>query len=268
MIPCVDQSREANVRHLLQDLEGQTLPPVDIHVVRGVRPSGRARNHGARKAEGDVLIFLDDDVRLGHSRVVEEMVRCLESAGRVGMVGAAQLLPPGSSWFQRAAARQIPRSTSAVVSVPTDSDMVTTACCAIRRPLFWQLGGFREDIARGVDPEFRYRLRKAGWRTMVAPNAWYYHPMPANLADLCQTYYRNGWQSAQAVRRAPELALENPDGHAAVFRVRRSAGYRAVRHGLRLVQRFVTFRWLGLAAQVSYLVGYVGGRLHPEDGDR
>jgi len=268
VVPSARAEREANVRALLGDLERQTLRPVEVHVVRDVRPSGRARNEGARRARGDVLVFLDDDVRLGHERVLETMVWCLQTVDRAGMVGAAQLLPPGSTWFQRAAARQIPRSTSPVVAVPTDSDMVVTACCAIRRDLFWRLGGFREDIPRGVDPEFRHRLRQAGWRTVVVPNAWFYHPMPASLLDLCRTYYQNGRQTARAVRKAPDLALENPDGHVGQFQARRSAAYRAVRHVVQLARRAATVRWLGLAAQVSYLAGYASDRVRRPEEDR
>ncbi len=267
VIPSASPERHANVQALLQDLAEQTLRPEEVHVVRDVRPSGRARNEGARGARGEVLVFLDDDVRLGHERVLESMVGCLRAVDRAGMVGAAQLLPLESTWFQRAAARQVPRSTSPVVSAPTDSDMVVTACCAVWRDLFWQLGGFHERIPRGVDPEFRHRLRLAGWRTVVAPGAWFYHPMPADLLALCRTYYRNGRESARAVRLAPEAALENPDGHVADFRARRTTFYRGARHVLRLAERVLTFQWIGLAAQVSYLAGYARGRLeHGEAG--
>lgn len=261
VIPSAGPHRERNLEGLLGDLRSQSLPPKDVYVVRGVRPSGRARNQGARRARGDVVVFLDDDVRLGHAGVLEAMVRCLKSVERAGMVGAAQLLPEESNWFQRVAARQIPRSTSPVVSTPTDSDMVVTACCAVWRDLFWELGGFHEGIPRGVDPEFRHRLRGAGWRTVVAPKAWFYHPMPAGLAALCRTFFRNGRETALVVRRFPHLALENPDGHVAEFQPLRSPAYRAARHAVRLVKGAVTLRWVGVTAQLCYLAGYAAGRL-------
>ncbi len=259
VIPSAASDREANLKALLSDLSGQTLPPDEVHVVRGLRPSGRARNEGARRAKGTVLVFLDDDVRLGNPGVLERMVHCLAAVERAGMVGAAQLLPRHSNWFQRMAARQIPRTTSAVVRVPTDSDMVVTACCAVWRDLFWELGGFHEEVPRGVDPEFRHRLRKAGWRTVVAPETWFYHPMPEGLLALCRTFFRNGRESAWAVRRFPELALENPDGHVAEFEPHRSQAYRAARHLLRLVEGVLTLRWIGVAARLSYLAGYASG---------
>lgn len=267
VIPSGFPDREGNLKALLADLQAQTLAPAEVHVVRGVRPSGRARNEGARRARGEVLVFLDDDVRLGHPGVLRAMVVCLASVERAGMVGAAQRLPASANRFQRMAARQIPRSTSPVVRVPTDTDMVVTACCAVRSELFWSLGGFREDIPRGVDPEFRHRLRQAGWRTVVAPHAWFYHPMPDGFGALCRTFFRNGRDTAQVVRRFPGLALENPEGHVAQFRPYRSPAYRLARHAARLLHGAVTLQWIGVAARVSYLVGYAAGSLARGGGE-
>ena len=256
IIPSADGSRAGNVDLLVHDIETQTLRPCEVLVIKGVSPSGLARNGGGRRASGEVLVFLDDDVRLGHERVLEGMIRVLEDE-RIGMVGAAQLLPTDSSSFQRAAGRQIPRSQSAVVDKLTESDMVTTGCCAIRRAVFWELGGFNEHIPRGVDPEMRYRVRRRGLRIVVAPRVWYYHPMPANWHELCRMYFRNGQQSAEAVWRMPEAALENADVHVGQFVVRRSAPYRAGRHIGRFFLRLLMFRWIGIVSQGTYLAGYV-----------
>ena len=256
IIPSADGRRSGNLDFLRREIETQTLLSKEVHVIKGVSPTGLARNTGARKASGDVLIFLDDDVRLGHERVLEGMVALLEDPG-VGMVGAAQLLPPGSSIFQRLSAGQITRSCSAIVSIVTDSDMVTTACCAMRRSLFWGVGGFNEHIPRGVDPEMRHRVRSRGLRIVAAPNAWFYHPMPATLRALCKMSFRNGHQSAEAQWRMPGAALENPDGHVAGFVIRRNRLYRAGRHAGRFVLGVITMRWISVAAQVSYLAGYL-----------
>lgn len=260
IVPSHDGVRDGNLRRLLDDIERQTRRPAEVHVVTGVSPSGRARNAGARRARADVLLFLDDDVRLGHDRTIETMTAMLEDP-RIGMAGASQLLAPDASRFERTASRQIRRSTSVVVEKPTDSDFVTTACCAIRQEVFWRLGGFNEEIPRGVDPEFRARVRAAGLRTTVAPRTWYYHPMPATFGRLCRTFFRNGQLSAEAVHRMPGAALENPDGHVAQFVPRRGAAYRATRHAAWFVAALVTLRWIGLAAQASYAAGYLLHRL-------
>lgn len=255
IIPSWKGRANTNLDLLARDIDEQTLQPLEVHVIEAVAPLGLARNVGARRASGDVLVFLDDDVRLGHERVLEALVGLLEDP-QIGMVGASQLLPPDSSPFQRAAGRQIPRSASPVVRVATDSDMVT-ACFAIRRALLWELGGFNEDMIRGADPEMRFRVRGRGFRLVVAPNAWFYHPMPSSLIALCRLFFRNGRQSLESVRRAPWAALENPDGHAATFVVRRSTPYRVGRHVVRFLTNLLTLRWIGAVAQCSYLAGYL-----------
>jgi len=256
IIPSADGSRAGNVDLLVQDLETQTLRPREVLVIKGISPNGLARNSGARRASGEVLVFLDDDVRLGHETVLEYMVGLLEDE-RTGMVGAAQLLPPDSTQFQRAAGRQIPRSQSPVVDEITDSDMVTTQCCAMRGAAFWKLGGFNENIPRGVDPELRYRIRREGLRIVVAPGAWYFHPMPANLRALCAMSFRNGQYSAEAVWRMPSAALENPEGHVAEFVAYRSWLYRAGRHVGRFFFGLVRLHYIGVVSQSAYLAGYL-----------
>ena len=255
IIPSADGSCAGNVDLLVHDIESQTLRPWEVLVIKCLSPSGLARNVGARRASGEVLVFLDDDVRLGHERVLENMVGLLTDQ-RIGMVGAAQILPVKSSLFQSAAGRQIPRSQSPIVDVVTETDMVTTACCAIRRAVFWELGGFNEYIPRGVDPEMRYRVRREGLQIVVAPHVWFYHPMPANWNELRHMSFRNGQQSAEAVWLMPSAALENPDGHVAQFVARRSVLYRAVRHAGRFFLLLLMLRWIGVLSEGAYLVGY------------
>lgn len=245
---------------LSKDITGQTVAVREVVTVQDVSPSGRARNEGARQTSGDILVFLDDDIRLGHDRVFAEMIRVLHSHTGIGMVGASQLLPPDSSGFQQRAARQLPRMVSPVVSVPTDSDMVTTACCAVRRDLFWEIGGFNEQLPRGVDPEFRHRLRSRGLRTVVAPQIWFYHPMPPTLAHLLRTFFRNGRMSAETYEKAPWAAFENPDGHVSRFVERRSVPFRVARHLGRVVAGIATVQWIGVAARMAYTAGYLWPR--------
>ena len=125
VIPSGDASRNRNLEKLLEDLQARTRPPDEVEVVRGVRPNGHARNVGASHTTAEILVFLDDDVRLGSPEVLSVLANILASQPDVGLVGTAQQLPPGSTVFQRAAPRDIARSQSSIVDVLTDSDMVT-----------------------------------------------------------------------------------------------------------------------------------------------
>ncbi|MBD3184294.1 glycosyltransferase, partial [Candidatus Poribacteria bacterium] len=126
IIPSLDGSRDGNVPKLLDDLSKQTIQPLDIHVVKGVKPNGLARNVGVKEAKGDVLVFLDDDIRLGHEHIIENLIFPLIDDNSMGMTGASIQIPEDSSWFQKATARQTERNEFPVVDKITESDMVLT----------------------------------------------------------------------------------------------------------------------------------------------
>jgi glycosyltransferase involved in cell wall biosynthesis len=256
IIPSGSPEREDSLRGLLQDVRSQTVAPEEIEVVRGVSPNGRARNQGVERTRGEILIFLDDDVRLGSEHVFAKLVEALQVPG-VGLVGTAQLLPPDSTPFQRQCARQISRSKSTVVSSLTDSDMVTTQCCAIRRDVLAQVGGFHARILRGVDPELRHRVRMADYRICVAPGIWHFHPMPKDLRALWRTAWRNGYSSAFAQRNFPETVLFNPEGHVSNFDARPSMRRRLLRRAAELLGSALSGRIYGIVYDVSYALGYV-----------
>jgi GT2 family glycosyltransferase len=257
IIPSGDGSRAANLRELIADLEAQSLPPDEIEVVRGVSPSGHARNIGVGKTSGEVLVFLDDDVRLGTPDILHSFVQYLKADEMLGILGTSQRIPNASTPFQRRCARQIPRSESPIVDTLTSSDMATTACCAMRRSVLTEVGGFHDRIIRGVDPELRHRVRQAGYQIAVVPRAWHYHPMPATLTGLLKMAWRNGAASAYARRHFPETVFFNPDGHVGVFDARPPLRRRVLQKASQIATDTVTGRWYGL----MYAVAYLGGAL-------
>lgn len=256
VIPTWGQARAANVKALLDDLRSQTLKPVEVEVVCNISPNGRARNVGALRTKGAILLFLDDDIRLGHERVIEDLVSALEQSD-FGLVGTSQLLPPDSSTFERTVARQLSRSQSPIAATYVDSDMVTTQCCAVRRDLFTRLGGFHEGLLRGVDPEFRHRVRAAGLRIVVIPNAWHYHPAPSSLVGLARMAFRDGYSSAQVFRQHPEAVIFNPEGHVSDFQAKRSQFARYSGRLATVAEQVFRGEWLGVLYGFVYVTGYV-----------
>lgn len=268
VIPSGDDTRDGSLANLLRDLDEQSIKPDEIEVVRGVSPNGRARNVGVERTVSEYLIFLDDDVRLGSRDVLEKLLQALQEPG-VGLSGTAQLLPADSSPFQRRCAEQIPRSQSEVVDRITDSDMVTTQCCATRRDVLAKLGNFHEKILRGVDPELRQRYREAGLRIVIAPGVWHYHPMPASWKALLKMAYRNGYSSAYAQKHFPETVLYNPEGHVAAFEARPSFFRRLSRRLGGVVGALIRGHWGGLAYDLAYAAGFFNcrfGKARPPKG--
>ena len=108
VIPAGDGSRNQSLELLVVDLRNQSLAPAQIEIVRGLSPSGHARNVGVAKTNAPYLVFLDDDVRLGSPHVIEGLISALQDP-TVGIAGTPQQLPPDSSQFQKYCAEQIPR---------------------------------------------------------------------------------------------------------------------------------------------------------------
>ena len=193
-------------------IKRQSFCHYEICPVVGVRPSGRARNEGANRARGKILVFIDDDAVLGDEHTLANLVRPLRGDPTIGVTGASKLIPPDSSWFQRWVAREVPRIEHPIVEKPLETNPdperryyceVTTTCCAMRREVFEEVGGFNEELVRGVDTEFLVRLRSLGYRFILVPNTWVWHPAPPTLGALLRKHFLYGVGHSQEVKRDP-----------------------------------------------------------------
>jgi Glycosyltransferase like family 2 len=261
-IAVIIPSLHGNVEPLLASMRRQTLQPAEIAVVRGVHPNGRARNQGVVQTSAPLLVFVDDDAVLGDKHVLANLVAPLLEDPTIAVTGASKLLPPRAPWFQRWVAREVPRIEHQVVAQPLETNPdpptfyceITTTCCAMRRAIFEQAGGFDEMLLRGVDTEFFVRIRRMSvvsgplsiaahgqtpttdnqqrriddthYRFVLVPNTWVYHPAPATLRALLGKHFLYGMGHAQEVRRDPARArgraLKTPL-HAAAFLLFRTA---------------------------------------------
>lgn len=248
---------------LLESIESQSFEDWELHVVKGVSPQGRAINQGAAQARGEILIILDDDSRLADETVFEKLVNVLDGDPEVGMAGASIVLPPESSPFQRRAARQFPRFNTPVVDSVTESDFACHGCCALPMKVFDEVGREREDLIRGLDPDLRVRLRAAGYRVVLAPQARIYHPLPAGWGRLLKIFFRNGFGSAYARKFQPATVYETLETHpkegASELRVRTGLLYRVLRFPLRLLKALLLGRMQRFGAYCAYACGYVWG---------
>ncbi|MFL5805202.1 MAG: glycosyltransferase [Roseiflexaceae bacterium] len=245
IIPSID----GDVGPLLESVRRQTLQPTEIEVVRGVRPNGHARNQGVARTSAPLLVFVDDDAVLGDEHAIANLVAPLLADPTIGVTGAAKLLPPDAPPFQRWAARELPRIVHPVVERPLETNPdppsfyceITTTCCAMRRAVFEQAGGFDATLVRGVDTEFFVRVRRMSvapttddrrpttddrrpttaitqnsnaprapetqnYRFVLVPHTWTYHPAPATLRALLRKQFLYGYGHAQEVRRDPTRA--------------------------------------------------------------
>ena len=260
IIPSRDGSRDGCVARLLESIRAQSYSDYDIHLVEGVFPQGRAINDGVRQSTGSIIVILDDDSRLADGEVLARLVRSLDEDARIGMAGASIVLAPEASAFQKRAAAQFPRFATPEVDVVADSDLACHGCCALPRRVFDQVGGEREDIVRGLDPDLRVRIRAAGYRVVLAPNACIHHPLPDGIVKLLRIFFRNGVGSAYAQKFRPETVYETHEVlDATAFQPRTRLIYRLARFPLRLLAAMVRGQWLRLFAYSAYAFGYLWG---------
>lgn len=147
----------------------------------------RTINFGARRASGDYLLFLNNDIEAIKPRWLHEMVGdCLQS--RVGVVGAKLLYPDGLIQHAGVAVHDgysfqlgqlLPSDTETnnrVFSSTHDCSAVTGACMLTKRDLFEKVGGMDEDLAIDCnDVDYCLKVRREGLYVVFEPEALLYH---------------------------------------------------------------------------------------------
>jgi glycosyltransferase involved in cell wall biosynthesis len=172
-----------------------------------------ARNGAAAGSRADVLILLDDDIRI-EPGFAAALVRLHETHERV--LGVAVFLPhhrPGESLFRRVYARQT--ATTAPNGSATFLDFRAGAC-SLRREDYFDIG-MMQDLGGGVqagwrDLEFAYRAHCRGYTFRRSPRARCYHDDHAidDLATYARRLERAGYWAVRLVRRHPGLDGQLP----------------------------------------------------------
>jgi len=207
IIPSLDGYRNGNVGKLVNQIKNQTFKDIEIILVIGEMPNGHARNVGVEKAKGDLFVFMDDDAILGDNRVIENLIKTFSIDDRIGMVGASTLVPEDSNWFQRWLAKEEPRATYARVDKVTETkEGATHLCCAFPQRVYERVGGESDILITGTDLDMRHRIRKAGYKIVLASNCWVYHPLPSNLVQAVKNWWWYGTGSHIFAVTNPDMA--------------------------------------------------------------
>jgi len=167
----VDQSRDESTRGALEGLEGLTV----------VRPPRRglsaARNHGARVAQSDVVVFCDDDLRVT-ARWLRALVDPVLAEEKVVTTGKVERDPDDVG---RVVPALVLATEPAVHTTRGPRDVLAGGNMAIRVADLQSLGGFDERLGPGSrfpaaeDNDLALRLLTHGYTIRYEPAALVYH---------------------------------------------------------------------------------------------
>jgi len=139
-------------------------------------------NLAAKRAGGEVLVFLNDDVEPLAPQWLHELL-AHTNRPEVGPVGAKLLYPSGAIQHAGMAvgimqgAAHLHRDTFGAehwnwLPFTRNVSAVTGACLAVRKAVFEELGGFDESFAVNYnDVDFCLRARHAGYQVVIEPAA-------------------------------------------------------------------------------------------------
>lgn len=171
---------------LVERLADQT----DVRVVRDARPFNWAElsNAGAQASNGDVLLFLNNDIEARRSGWLSAL--CAHALRPdVGAVGARLLYPDGRLQHCGVVVGLGGAAGHPLVGLPgtapgyldmavatRECSAVTGACLATRRAVFEELNGFDESLGVDLnDVDFCLRAGTRGYRTLYEPAAELVH---------------------------------------------------------------------------------------------
>lgn len=235
-------------------IDDGTVPPVAVPkstlAVRVLRqPRGgpaRARNHGAREARGQILIFLDDDCEPDKGWL-REISRRLDPGVAVG----------GSMWngqpenvFAEASHLVVEEFTRSQRSDSDSPRFLPTANLALYKDSFFAAGGFDERFpaAAGEDREFCARWLSRGFSLELEPAAIVYHSHPMGLMRFLRQHYAYGNGARRFYSGHPSARRTPPAFYSRLFTT--------LTHRASTKRRVAALVWL---SQIVTGVGYITG---------
>lgn len=149
----------------------------------------KLNNDGARLTDGELLLFLNDDIEVTDGRWLHELVS-LAVRPDLGAVGPLLLYPNG--WIQHAGVFLVNHGGGAMHwlhkqdpekgtyldlhTVTREVSGTTGACLLVKRTLFDDVGGFDEQLPIvGNDVDLCLRLGDRGYRTIWTPHSTLIH---------------------------------------------------------------------------------------------
>lgn len=197
-------------------------------------PSGlsAARNAGAEAATGEILAFTDDDCEVD----ADWLVHLAECFSQGWDAAGGPNLPPPPANATEAIVAAAPGAASHVMLDDHEAEHVPGCNLAVRRSVFFDIGGFDPDFrTAGDDVDFCWRLRDADKRIGFAPTAFVWHHRRPSLRGYLRQQIGYGLAEAMLMRKHPSRFSPSGDArwHGMIYTGApvRVAGTATIYHG-------------------------------------
>ncbi|MCH7951342.1 glycosyltransferase family 2 protein [Patescibacteria group bacterium] len=197
IIPAYNEERD--IIRCIDSLKNQTYKPLELIVVddgstdktrkvlkkvKGIRllrqehrGPGAARNKGAKKAKGEILVFVDADMTF-HRQFIKRLTRPIREGKAIGTFSKEEYMEnPKNRW---AGNWSINRGWQEGRMHPKDYPDTQRVFRAILKEKFDSVGGFDTNVGYTDDWTLSKKLRK---EAIAAPGAIFYHRSPDSLSE-------------------------------------------------------------------------------------
>jgi cellulose synthase/poly-beta-1,6-N-acetylglucosamine synthase-like glycosyltransferase len=167
------------------------------------RGAAAARNTGAHRAQGEIILFIDADC-VPEPNWIEAMISSFTDQDVVGVSGRIRtrqknLVPRFIQLEYDARYGKIAKHRYI--------DHINTATGAYRREVFLGSRGFLENLLGAEDVELSFRLANRGHKMVSAPEAIVYHRHPESILEYARRKYHYGYWRSLVYRRHPRKAV-------------------------------------------------------------
>jgi len=202
----VDDGSPVPVEPLVADL--QNMGPAKLICVRqnNLGPAA-ARNAGFRRARGDTVLFLDDDILVPPDLVRRHVEAHEDNPGTV-IFGRSTFLnrTPTNAVFrvlERLGYEDWTASKGEYARVST----LASGQLSVERAMFdSSTGVYRDDLVTPAAEEYELsmRLRRRGIPILLAGGIVAYHDSPTGILGVCRQQYKHGLGCGEVAIRCPE----------------------------------------------------------------
>lgn len=191
------------------DATGYIVKSFDVRYIRkGKAGPAAARNEGAKRARGEILLFTDSDC-VPNRDWVEKMTDSLKKKGVVGVKGA--YITGQKSIVARFSQLEFEERYK-MLEKAESIDMVDTHAGGYRKDVFMKMGGFDASfpVANNEDTELSYRMSNSGYKMIFNSSAIVSHlNHPDAVVKYAKLKFWRGYWRAVVYRKIPNKMLRD-----------------------------------------------------------